>query len=455
MIKNLVPPVNMKITYVSDNRTGSNWGCRATSIALAQLLARNHTISETIYNDIKKKRICVKSLLPDLLVNRIYSRQKHNIFFRALVRIDSALGAKLDYVTYDPEESVHNLLKYMNKQPELMEIYEKVNRAEIVVINGEGDMIFNPERRTLFFLLMIIELAHQLKIPVFFVNAMVSDCPRAGRHPQTVEACIKALRKCRGVALRDPQSVALVKEIDPTINCTYIPDALFSWVRYCGEGRAMDIPYGDAILSYPTEKAFGCFDFSRPYICVGGSSLAASHTEAAGLAYQRLVEGLKKLGLPIYLVMACPMDTFLKRVSEETNTPLIPTEIPIIMGGTVLANSRLFVSGRYHPSILASLGGTPSILLGSNSHKTRSLQQVLNYEDIVEYPAIPTPDLVKEIINSAEAKLAAGIGLRRVISSRSEQLSKDCEKVISLINDSCSSAVETGLNLALNSPLSP
>ena len=44
-------------------------------------------------------------------------------------------------------------------------------------------------------------------------------------------------------------------------------------------------------------------------------------------------------------------------------------EVPILLGATVLANSKLFVSGRYHPSIMASLGGTPCIFLGSNSHK--------------------------------------------------------------------------------------
>lgn len=423
----------MKITYVSDNRTGANWGCRSTSIALAQLLSRNHTIVETIYNDIKKKRIPVNLLLSEFKARIFYTYQNRNILFKVLTRIESALGAKLDYVTYSPEESVQNLLKYKNKHYELNEIYEKVKLADIVVINGEGDMIFNPERRTLFFLLMIIELAHQLKIPVFFVNAMISDCPRVVRHQQTVDACVNSLRKCSGIALRDPHSVALLKELDPTIECTYIPDSLFSWFLYCGESRAMKIPYGDAILPYPYDKAFGRFNFSHPYICVGGSSLAVRFPNQEVVpAYQQLVEGLKKLGFPIYLVEAGG-DNFLYPVSELTNVPIIPVETPILLGATILANSQVFISGRYHPSIMASLGGTPCVFLGSNSHKTSSIQKVLNYKNVIEYPGVPTPDAIDDIIEITKENIVAGAELRNVISLHVEQLAKDCKKVTDLL----------------------
>ena len=52
----------------------------------------------------------------------------------------------------------------------------------------------------------------------------------------------------------------------------------------------------------------------------------------------------------------------------------------LIVGGAVLAHARLFISGRYHPSILASLGGTPCIFLATHAHKMGSLSRLLKYD---------------------------------------------------------------------------
>ena len=39
----------MKIVYVGDNRTRCNFGCRATSTALSQIISEEHEIVGTIY----------------------------------------------------------------------------------------------------------------------------------------------------------------------------------------------------------------------------------------------------------------------------------------------------------------------------------------------------------------------------------------------------------------------
>jgi hypothetical protein len=44
----------------------------------------------------------------------------------------------------------------------------------------------------------------------------------------------------------------------------------------------------------------------------------------------------------------------------------------------ILANAEIYVSGRWHPSILAAKGRTPIILWGADSCKTRSLHEQLN-----------------------------------------------------------------------------
>ena len=85
------------------------------------------------------------------------------------------------------------------------------------------------------------------------------------------------------------------------------------------------------------------------------------------MTYTNLVNKLKELNKEIYLVEVCEGDHFLRDVAKLTNTKLIPMDTPIIAAGKILANARIFISGRYHPAILASLGGTPCVFMSSNS----------------------------------------------------------------------------------------
>ncbi len=45
----------------------------------------------------------------------------------------------------------------------------------------------------------------------------------------------------------------------------------------------------------------------------------------------------------------------------------------------VLSNAELFISGRWHASILCLLGNTPILLWGADSHKTLSLYDLFDY----------------------------------------------------------------------------
>ncbi|BAQ64492.1 hypothetical protein GM3709_1257 [Geminocystis sp. NIES-3709] len=375
------------------------------------------------------------SIFPPSIAKSLYSGGGGNIIKKILRMIDSFFGIRSDYVGLSPQESAKKLIRYKDKSKILKEIYRKVNESDAIVINGEGDLIFNPNRRTVLFLLMVIELAHLQNVPIFFINAMVSDCPRFGRDEKMVKAAVEALSKCSGIALRDKESVATLHEIAPHLKSTYIPDALFSWTKYCSSENIMQIKYGSAILPYQKDYLWGKYDFSKPYICLGGSSLATKNPKLAIESYGKLAQKLLELGQPVYIV-----DTgdgqFLAEVSKITKIPLIPIEIPILMGASILSNASLFVSGRYHPSIMASLGGTPCIFLGSNSHKTRSLQEVLNYDSIVEYPAIPTDQDIEKIAQKARQIIDAGKTERDKIQTQVLSLSQESKNIVSFIRDS-------------------
>ncbi len=344
----------MNILYVADNRYKRNWGCRGTGTSLYQLLSGQFEIGATMSGKIVAQPISIGTLMPPALDDLLWS------VLPDYKRVSQQFAPMVDYVSEDPRQSVANLRKYRSRYPKLDKIYKQVEACDAIIINGEGDMVFTtPPRRRLLFLFMIMELARQMGKPYAIVNAMVSDSPVFGHNDRTAATTAEYLGDAAFVALRDHTSVTNAQALAPQANIQHFPDALFSWQRY------YDPPVvpanGDYLLPWTEDNAdFGKLDFSEPYICVSGSSSPLlNDTEQAAKAFTGLVEALKPLGLRIYIVKTSD-DAFWEAVMGATGVAAVPSTVPIVSGGAILANARLLVSGRYHPSIFASLGGTPS-----------------------------------------------------------------------------------------------
>lgn len=411
-------PSLRKLLFVGDNRDGVNWG-RAASIALSQLLSTSFEISDRVAGDLFDLSTAdfgyVGGLLP----------ANHYQFFRYLLlrqwrrsvswymRLEQLLGAK-DFISENPAESVDNLLAHRHRNAALGRIYETANESDVMVVDGDGDIIFStPPRRQTLFLLAMIELGVRLKKPVFLVNSMISDCPLTGRNQTTLAAARRLLLQCRAVCLRDFESLEYVRKEVPQANCTFIPDSLFSWFPVYADTASRPPMNGDFMLPYPEkEEYWGKLDFSRPYICIGGGALAGSQPQRSIQCYKRLIDAVRELGYAVYLTESDLPDFFLRQVGREVGIGTIPATTSILQAGAVLAHARLFISGRYHPSILASLGGTPCIFLGSHAHKMSSLSRVLEYGLHRQFNAFPDHDEVGEIVSSAKSYIDEGEGLR-------------------------------------------
>jgi polysaccharide pyruvyl transferase WcaK-like protein len=379
-----------KIYYVSDNRTGVNWGCRATSIALGEYLRTRYTVAATMYNTDKRD------------------------------------AAKQKYLDGSIESAVDHFITKALQDREHQKIIDTISEVDAVVINGEGDMIFSPERKTLKFLLVIMELARAYSKPVYFVNAMVSECPVYGRHPETMTSCLHALKHAAGIGVRDPLSQELIAEIAPDLNVTPTPDALFLWAKKTFINSTEICRHGDIILPAGHDEWFGQYDFSGDYICIGGSSFAKQMATADLINfYIKLVKGLQKLKIKLYLVESSGRDDFLRIVGRHTNTPIIPVGTPIILATQVLANAKVLVSGRYHPSIMAALRGTPLVCLNSNSHKMLGLQHFMGYESPVEHKIKPVNSILKGIVEHTAILSAAEPELRPALARKAVEAASE------------------------------
>jgi polysaccharide pyruvyl transferase WcaK-like protein len=383
------------VLFFSDNRTTSNWGCRATSLAMADLMESIGIQYESAYGATKRhiahsiqilgKRILISpraAARVDQICKRILGK-------RVLLNPSHSLFKKLDFNSEDPNTSLALFEWLSHRDPVIRNLKEKIHTCECMVINGEGDMIFDPNRRTIRFMLLVMEYCQHIGKPVHFLNAMVSDPPSDITPSQSLQhRSFQALARCASVQLRDMTSYNIVKQRAPHVQCQYVPDALFTWNETVQKISTECLSHnGNIILPFRYDTLYNQFDFEKPYICIGGSSLAPrGNQDQIVRNFIKLCERLKDLKIGLFLVKTCSGDQFLDRVSCATNIPVIPLETPILLGASVLARASLFISGRYHPSIMASLGGTPLIMLDSNSHKSVSLLELLGYESAVQYP---------------------------------------------------------------------
>lgn len=427
----------MKSLLVGDNSVHTNWGGRGGSIALYQMLAEKFQISGVITGDTFLIQSAgfgyVNTLLPPrynwLFLYALANRHKRKIY-DYYIRIEEFWGAK-DFIAHNPAETVENILRYKSSHKEIQEIYDKAQNADLIVIHGEGDVVFTtPPRREALFLLGMAELGLHLNKKVVFANALISDCPVTGRNVKTLEFARKTLSRCHAVIVRDYQSLEYVRNEMLLGDCSLVPDSLFTWYPIIEKNRSSVPDNGDFILPFPEKKDYiGKLDFSKPYICIGGSALAAKNKEKSIEYFTSLLVRIQKLGYPVYLTENCDGDSFFRTIASKEDVGLVPVKTSVFMSGAILANARLFISGRYHPTILASLGGTPCIFLGSSAHKMHSLQKLLEYENIQEFPVFPSDSDIEEIVNLARDYLKQGETLRETIKNVAK---KRCEEALRL-----------------------
>lgn len=432
----------MKIFYVGDNRARQNFGCRATSIALSLLLRENNEVVSKL-GGLQTHQgtgpIIFHPSLPSFtyrLAGRIPAFRKIWGFFSRKFRIVKPLG-QFDFVREEPKTSLANLLRCLPANPQLSEFIEGFEDCDCVVINGEGTFISSTSiRRDALIYLMFIYWAETLGKPVHLVNSILSldpDEPESETSLHWFNTFTSTLSKLNTIWFRDRTSLDLYKSSRPNSNnACFVPDALFSLKKLLSaEAKATfleTLPFGEE-----DDLSFKAFDSDKKYIAISGNSLAAHDQTKAKETHLYLIESVVST-FPehqVLLVESCAGDEFMRAISLNLSLPLLSVRSAILAAASVLGRAELFISGRFHPSIMASLHGTPCIWLGSNSHKCLSIQQVLEYPNPHEYPAFPSCQDVDDILKEASEILREKVRHRSRISSIASKLSNQVHEAYS------------------------
>jgi hypothetical protein len=382
-----------------------------------------------------KVRVPIDTLFPEPVALPLIRRREKNFLLSAYYRLERATGMRPDHIEENPKKSAENIIN--NKEKEgIKEVYCSVRESDSVVVDGDGDLIFREKPgRIPCFNLAIIELAHFFGKEIHYVNSIFSDCPATGHNSEFFDMAVETLSKCSTVALRDPLSVRFAEKEAPELDVEYIPDSLFHWYERLQESGGNLPNDGDFAVPFPREKAsrFGRVRFDEPYVCIAGGSRAAWEQEDSVVPYTELVRQIKTLGHNVYLTPTCSGDEFMYEVAVRADVPIIPAETPIMMAGAIVAGAEVFITGRYHPSIFASFGGTPCVFLGADSHKTRSIQEVLGYEEKKVFSALPSKSEAKKILEESKKCIKSKTNEKEKISKNVERCSDEAKKVTNLI----------------------
>ena len=433
----------MKIVYVGDNRNRGNFGCRATSTALSQIISKDNEIVGRIYGkytNVDTGELFFYQHFPAWIYKTVskfkyWKYLKKGLYlFNRMLKKGHYYFSNFDFIDYDFDKSINNLIKCLPANPELKEFDLRQYDFDALVVNGEGSFIFaTPPWRECLVEAMLMYWAEKLGKKVYYLNGMLSDDPYSKHNEKTIRLINPIFSKAEVISVREEYSYKYAKENFSNIKLKHYPDALFSWYDYINDDFKVNNAKYIMGMSGATDNSFYDFDFSKPYICISGSSsvgVVANSKEEIVNVYTELVQDVQSAfaDYNVFLVDVCEGDNFLNDVAKITNTPIISIDTPILSAAKILANARLYISGRYHPSILASLGGTPCVFMSSNSHKTRSVQELLEYEEIKEFNVLPDKDEREKIIELAKYKINEGENLRNKIQLRCLELSKETLK---------------------------
>jgi polysaccharide pyruvyl transferase WcaK-like protein len=241
---------------------------------------------------------------------------------------------------------------------------ELLQWCDVVVINGEGNIV-NPRpgetsyRRSARYLLALGLAAKKIyKKPVHICNHTVDP-----RHPQA-ERLIKELYPLAdSVAIREKISLGTLKDLGIDTGTRIVPDALYALNTHPKYGK------GESRIKKRV-----------PYICLGDSSGLPYVPWQIEETYRVMIRKLKKeFSLPVLLVDGG--STVSHKLVAAARAEKVKLVHPMATSWVELknhfTNSLVYISGRWHPSIMALMEDVPCALWGSDSHKTKALSDEL------------------------------------------------------------------------------
>lgn len=388
---------NHHVLFVGDIRPTCNFGAIATTEALMKLVDKKmnsadcyRSIDSRVYTLEGLERIkqgesvetyCKERIEKDVS-NENGSKKKVILFLKAHGMLEMAL--KLYHLFKKP---VNNIDKNLERVPVRALEYDKyveiartgdlgwdyenelLEWSDLVLINAEGSIVKGTDetgkykldaRYNLFFAYYAKKIFNK---KVYIINHTVDPHNR-----DAMEMIQMVYPMMDGIYVRETLSQLKIKNKE-NIRIKFVPDALFTYKP----NEFVDV------------RKYG-IDPLQPFVCLGDSSGFNALGVSVRYDYKELYSHLIKEIREKVCRQIVFIDGF-RGCNDVINSVIEENELPSIglQNATyhelygVLSGSKMFISGRWHASILALLGGTPILLWGADSHKTEALYSIIEY----------------------------------------------------------------------------
>lgn len=392
------------ILLIGDLVTANNLGAIATSECLKNLLKMKYPnarisyidhrsfINQTPINGWPQYRAPIKQKIAlKLIFRKIGLLQKSKALLQKIKPHVSTDHVPLKFSQFD--HFCEQILKGRILQYE----YSLIKQSEVIIINGEGNIVHGVDKfgryrigaRYILFLAYFIKKHFNEKY-CSIINHTVD--PDSSAAIQMIQHVYPLLDK---ISVREPLSVKKLAEIGLVDRIEFVPDALFT--------------YSPLNEWSPPKWLSKQINFKKPFICIGDSSgIRSSSGQTVRWSviktFSELIAKLKDI---------CPQIIFIDGFSfgnELINKTIRKNKIVHVNINNcnyhdiyyLLKQSVLFISGRWHASILALLGETPIITWGADSHKTRALYSLLPGYPNYFYSINELPIYIDDIVATAK-----------------------------------------------------
>jgi hypothetical protein len=415
----------LKVLFVNDSTSSSNWGDRAAAFSLKEMVVQagaNITgvitegeLAHTQFGSPPKdhqssvhgRRAILRSLIPPVV---LAARR------RFLNGVGLSGDKRVIPERWDGFRRAADLVIDAPKGPWPW-LRAAIREAQLVVIHGDGAMVGEGiiPRTDLF----LAYLAHErLGTPVVLVNHSADfDRPELRRMAEHVYPLFG------DVVFRDPVSATRWGHLG---GGRFAADSAF-W--FTPAGRDAWVPVAGRPTYFDVWPDTAPFDPAAPYLCLGGSSLYSTAWRPLELArsYAALVTRLRAVyeGQILLTVSGLQELEAFRPLARELSLPLVAPTIPVQQAVDILGNADAYVGGRWHSAIFALRGGAPVVPLSAKQGKMGSLMQAADLPT-AEFDAFAVGRDAEAIARALRSLLDAGDALRGRVRRWADGMAVNC-----------------------------
>ncbi len=371
----IIRETGLKVYLVNDTSLNLNWGSRATTYKLRQMLTRS---GATVSGSLALQQLCYLDWESRSATAR-FSKSlrgvaKHYPFSKLASVMLNHTARFLPEVAPPNWSEFDKLAKLLKAGRILPDVKANFLACDAVIINGEGG-IFGTQRESRLMFFIAYAAKKYFNKSVAFVNHSADL-----RQPVLKEIAHKVYPLLDQVVFREAHSLELHApdisgQVAADVAFDYKPAPYESWLKVASQPGYFH--------TFP--DLWGEFDPRQPYVCVGGSSIyfrkdRPAYNPVPGFVAlcQRLQEEVGQVVLTASAAADLPI---FEPIAKAMGLPLIRPETSPQQAVDLLGHATAYVGGRWHGAIFAATGGTPIVTLAAHTFKVDALNEQLGLSD--------------------------------------------------------------------------